>query len=402
MIKFSAATGVGRACVNHEVKGLRVESVRRSDGRASAAATGLTALRDADVGRRRADLTTPVLLLDLAAARRNITTMAAAAAALGSGVRPHVKAHKCAQLAQLQLEAGAVGLTCATVSELTTMAAAGATDVFLANEIVDAHALDLVAAAAREITVTVAVDDFEHVRLIAAAARRAGAAIGIVVEVDVGMGRAGVRSSPAAAQLAEAVVRRPELHLRGVHGYEGHCVSIDDPRVRAEAVRAANEQLADAAEAVRSAVGSCDVVTAGGTATFGITARHPAITDVQAGSYVLMDSFHERLLPTVFEPALSVAGTVISRHGTTAVLNVGRKTMSTDFASPTFVTRHDVRGASFHEEHCVVEFEGTPPALGEHLEITPSYAPTTVHLHDAFHVIEDDVVVDVWPIAPRR
>jgi D-serine deaminase-like pyridoxal phosphate-dependent protein len=367
-----------------------------------AAAAALTGPRHTDVGRGRTDLTTPVLLLDLPAARRNIETMAAAAAALGTAVRPHIKAHKCAQLARLQLEAGAVGLTCATVAELTTMVGAGATSVFLANEIVDAHALDLVAATARGASVFVAVDSAEHVTLAAAAAKRAGAAIGVVVEVDVGMGRAGVRSAPAAARLAEEVVRRPGLHLHGVHGYEGHCVSIDDPRVRATAVRAANERLADAAEAVRSAVGSCDVVTAGGTATFGITARHPAITDVQAGSYVLMDTFHERLLPGVFERAVSVAGSVISRHGTTAVLDVGRKEISTEFAAPAFVARGDIRGASFHEEHCVVEFHGKPPALGEHLEITPSYAPTTVHLHDAFHVVEDDVVVDVWPTAPRR
>jgi D-serine deaminase-like pyridoxal phosphate-dependent protein len=352
-------------------------------------------------GRTRAEVPTPALLLDLAAARRNIEAMAAAAAGIGAGVRPHVKAHKCAPLAQLQQEAGAVGLTCATVSELAAMAAAGAPDLFLANQVVDPPELDRLAALAGDRLVTVAVDDDEHVARLARAAGRAGVVLGVVVEIDVGMGRAGVRSAASAVRLAGAVTQRPELELRGVHGYEGHCVVIDDAQVRDESVRRANAELVEAAEAVRAAVGACRIVTAGGTATFPITAAHPEITDVQVGSYVLMDSFHERLLPGVFEPALAVAGTVVSRHGSTLVLDVGRKSIAAELGAPTFTGALAVLSARFDEEHCVLEVGGAPPAIGERVEISPAYAPTTVALHDVFHVVEDGVVVDVWPIAPR-
>lgn len=352
------------------------------------------------LGTHRTELTTPSLLLDLDVVDRNIATMASAAAALGVGVRPHVKAHKCVQLAQRQVDGGSIGLTCATAAELEAMTATSADELLLANEIIDPRKLDRIAVVARDRAVALAVDDEEHVELAATAARRAGAVMGIVVEVDIGMRRAGVRSSGAAARLAEAVTKRTELSFRGLHAYEGHCVMIGDAGERIAAVHDAVECLAEAASAVVDAVGSCDLVTLGGTATFATAGAHRCVTDVQAGSYVLMDSFHQRLVPDLFEPALTVLATAVSVHGRTAVLDTGRKSVSTDLAAPEF-RGSEVRSAQFHEEHCVIETGSIRLLLGDRLEIVPGYTPTTVQLHDKIHVVRDDIVVDVWPVAAR-
>jgi D-serine deaminase-like pyridoxal phosphate-dependent protein len=350
----------------------------------------------------RDELETPALLLHLDRARRNIDRMARLAAELGVGLRPHVKAHKSPELARLQLEAGAVGVACATVREAVVMAEqAGIADVLIANQVVG-PGIARVAALAGGCRLTVAVDDERNVRELSAAAAAAGSTIELLVEADIGMQRSGVRSAGAAVRLAAAIAELPGVRFRGVQGYEGHCMIEDDPVAREAATVAANRALLDVVGALEEAGHRCETVSGGGTGTYRITGANPGIHELQAGSYVLMDSFHERLVPGEFEQALTVLGRVISRQGSTVVLDCGRKAVSTDFGNPGLVGVPEARVRIYAEEHCLLDFDGPPPLdLGDTVEVGMSYAPTGVNLHEAFHVVEEGEVTAIWPVAAR-
>lgn len=355
------------------------------------------------VGRAKHEVTTPALLLDLDVARRNIEQMAADIRTLSASLRPHIKAHKCAQLAQMQVDAGAVGVACATVWEAIVMAGdAGVQDVMLANQVVDDDKIQALARIAGENRITVAVDEENNVLQLSQAAARADTEFGIVIEIDVGMNRAGVRTSEHAVKLAESIAQLPALTFRGVHGYEGHCMSYTDPAERERATCLANQLLTEAAERLTAKGHACEIVSAGGTGTYLTTGANRQVTEVQAGSYVLMDGFHERLLPDRFGVALTVLGSVISRQGSTVVLDCGRKSVSTDFGVPQLVRIGDATVRAFAEEHCLVDFVGSPSLrVGDRAETMVDYAPTAVGLHDVFHIVERGVVTDIWAVNPR-
>jgi D-serine deaminase-like pyridoxal phosphate-dependent protein len=175
-----------------------------------------------------------------------------------------------------------------------------------------------------------------------------------------------------------------------------------DPAARERATCAANRLLTEGAERLAAAGHACELVTAGGTGTYLTTGANPLITEVQAGSYVFMDGFHERLLPGRFGVALTVLGSVVSRQGSTVVLDCGRKSVSTDFGIPQLVGISDATVRGYAEEHCLVDFAGSPSLrVGDTAETMVDYAPTAVGLHDAFHVIERGVVTDIWAVNPR-
>jgi D-serine deaminase-like pyridoxal phosphate-dependent protein len=354
------------------------------------------------IGRHRAEVTTPALLLDLDAVERNCAAMAKRFVELPASLRPHSKAHKFPKLSQMEIATGAIGITCATIWEAETMAAAGIEDILIANQIIQPDKVRILANLAADHRLTVAADDVDNVVALDRAAALAGAQIEVLVEVDLGMGRAGVRSFEDALHVAQAVADSAHLVLRGLQGYEGHCMIEDDHDIRAEMARTANAKLIAAADYLADHGLECGVLSGGGTGTYAITGSNPRINEVQAGSYLLMDVFHERMIPGEFEPALTVLGSVVSQKGRTAVLDAGRKVIGIDYVMPKLVT--DIGGTvrSVAEEHSAVDFDGDSPLrLGATVEIFPSYAPTTVNLNEMFHVIQSDVVVDVWPIGPR-
>ena len=356
----------------------------------------------AQLGRRRDELTTPALILDLDSAKRNIATMAEAFDAYPSRLRPHVKVHKSPELARLQVEAGAIGVACATASEAIVMAEAGIEDVLIANQLVQRDKVATIASLAREHRITIAVDDLRNVEALAQAADAAGSRLELLIELDVGMGRCGVRSREAMLPLAERIAELATLRFRGVQGYEGHCMLEPDPQRRLAETQSANARVLEAVDYLAERGHPSEVVSAGGTGTYFITGANPRISEVQAGSYALMDCFHGNLVPGGFEMALTVLGTVVSRQGHTVVLDCGRKAVGIDFVIPPLAAYPESSVRYYAEEHCLVDFPGAPPLdLGDTAEALAGYGPTTVNLHEAFHVVENGVVTDIWPVAAR-
>src|SRR5215472_4699470 len=259
----------------------------------------------ADVGRAVEELATPALVLDRPAAARNMAVMAEQIAMMPAELRPHIKAHKSAEIARLQVERGAIGITAATVAEADAMALAGLSDILIANEVVASPAIDRVVAVAVRARTTVAVDDVGNLQLLASRAAAAGALLGVVVEVDVGMGRGGARTTEEALALAGRAAALPGIELRGLMGYEGHCADERDVERRERKTRASMAKLMAVVDRCSAAGLGIQIVTAGATGTYRFAGGYPGVTEVQAGSYVLMDRFHEPLAPE-FECAIAV------------------------------------------------------------------------------------------------
>ena len=351
------------------------------------------------IGRHRHEVVTPALLLDLPAARRNIEKMGERMRGLPAGLRPHIKVHKSPELARMQVDAGAIGVSTATVWEAMVMVRSGLDGVFVVNTVAGPDKLAALAELAREADVMVAVDDAANAAEIAAAARAAGSTLGVLVELDTGMDRAGVDSAEAALGLAERVAELDGLRLRGLTGYEGHCSLTPERELRHERQRTAMSFLVETAETLRAAGLASPIVSAGGTATWEWTASYPGVTESQAGSYVLMDNFHGTMVGD-FEHAATVLTTVISRPPNRVIVDAGNKSMGAPALAT--IVGHDLPSFRFDEEHGI--FEATPGAglrVGDVVELVPGYAPGTVNWYDAYHVIDDDEVVDIWPVVPR-
>jgi D-serine deaminase-like pyridoxal phosphate-dependent protein len=329
--------------------------------------------------------------------RQNIATMAEWSSANVS-VRPHFKTHKSVAIAREQVAAGAIGVTAATVWEAQALVEAGVDEILIANEVVSPARARLLAEWAGDSRITLAIDDAAVAKMLSDAASAAGSTLGAIIETDVGLHRGGVRAPAAARALAEAIASLRGLRLRGVMGYEGHVVTEPDrERRRAGAARAMDE-LAVYVEALRGDGHSVEIVSAGGTNTYDMTGIDRRVTELQAGTYVVMDAAYAPLAPA-FRTALTVVATVVSRQGNTAVLDCGTKTMAVDAAMPVppCGTLREV-----HEEHTLLDIaEGDPPAIGDVLELVVGYCGGTINLHDVYFVASGEEIVDVWPISAR-
>jgi D-serine deaminase-like pyridoxal phosphate-dependent protein len=174
-----------------------------------------------------------------------------------------------------------------------------------------------------------------------------------------------------------------------------------DRDLRIQKAHAAMEYLVSVVDRLVKAGFACEIVSAGGTGTYDITGSNPRVTEIQAGSYVFMDNFHGNLVPG-FERALMVLATIVIQHGETIVLDSGRKSIGIDYVLPTMAEYPKYPARYFAEEHALFDVDDKfPLRLGDTVELLPGYAPTTVNLYDVYHVVENGVVTDIWPVIPR-
>ena len=351
---------------------------------------------------RVSEISTPALVVDVAAMERNIRRMAEFFHGGSCRLRPHFKAHKTPEIARRQLSAGSCsGLTCATVSEAEVVAEL-CEDILIANEPIGPGKCERVAALARRVRMTVAVDSATGLEGIGRAASAAGVTVGVLVDVNVGQMRCGVTPGSDAVQLARLATSVDGVSLRGLMGYEGHVVSLPDRQEREARTRASMEGLVESARMLRASGLPCDVVSAGGTGTYDISGRVAGITEIQAGSYVLMDTDYG-LLDVPFEQAFWVLGTIISRPDPTRVVaDCGHKSTTKDHGLPGVRHLNGAAVVSLNDEHATIRCpDGCALQIGDQVFLRPSHTDPTINLHDAFYALEGDRVVDVWPISAR-
>jgi D-serine deaminase-like pyridoxal phosphate-dependent protein len=347
------------------------------------------------------ELDTPALVIDADRVRANVTSMAAAARAGGVALRPHAKTHKMVELAALQLDAGAAGLTVAKLGEAEVFADGGCEDLFIAYPLVGDTKLERLAALARRARVSVGLDSLEVARAIS---ESGGPEVGVRIEVDTGMRRTGVAPRDVAA-LARELAALPGLRLEGVMTFEGHAYAATD-------VAAATREAAAVAVQAGASLGiESPIVSLGSTPTARFAAREPGVTEIRPGTYVFQDRTQVAHGAAAHEDiALTVLATVVSRPAPDrAVVDAGTKALSSD--------RLNFPGAPLDygalagtgwplvrasEEHGVVEIPpGAGPAVGDRVRIVPNHVCPVVNLFDEAVVVSDGEIVARWRVAAR-
>lgn len=330
----------------------------------------------------------PALVVDVEAAGRN---HALALSLLGKGqwLRPHFKAHKTTALAALQSGPQARGFCCQTSWEALALARAGFDDIMVTNQIVDPFSLDELAAAARLCRVSALVDDVAHVRLLEQAARKAGRPIGALIEIEVGMNRCGADPRGVAViELATMIRRSPDLTLDGIQAYDGQTAGLADPEARRAQALATAEIAQQTVDRMRSAGFEVPVVAGCSTAHMPFVAELGVWTDIQAGSYLLMDGAYGSYPDLAFEAALWLEATVIHVSAGRFVLDGGLKQLAVDRGPPQWVG--DMSAAlRLSDEHCVVAASPAGLAMGDRTRVLPRHVDPTVNLHGTVWLVRN-------------
>lgn len=356
------------------------------------------------IGISKWDLDTPALLVDLDLMENNIRLMAERCKSNGLAWRPHSKGHKTPAIAHKQIQAGALGITCAKLSEAEIMAASGIRDILVANQVIGQQKVTRLAHLQHQASVMVAVDDAIHIQAISEAAQKANTQVPILVEVNIGMDRCGVEPGNPALELAKQADAAPGVIFAGIMGYEGHAMTLADPEKEA-ACRKAIGLLVETKTCIEQSGLEVKIVSAGGTGTLGFTPDCDGLTEIQAGGGIFMDTFYKNDLHVKgLDQALTILTSVLSHTAPhRAVADAGRKTTSNQFSMPEVKDRQGIAVTGLSAEHAALALDdsASPIKVGDKLELISGYSDMTVFLHDNIYGIRNDTVEVVWEILGR-
>lgn len=358
----------------------------------------------------RLALNTPALVIDRDALARNIAKMAAVARDAGMALRPHAKTHKSADIAKLQIEAGAVGVCCAKLGEAEALAEGGVGDILITSPVVTPQAIARLAALHERMpSLRVAADNPDNVDALARAVSASAKPLPVVVDLDPGIRRTGVGSPEAAVLLAQRIAAAPSLRFAGVQYYCGVQQHIESYADRRAAIEDRTNYLSEVIAALRAADLPPEVVTGGGTGTHHIDAALGVLTELQAGSYVFMDRQYlacdlsgDGVAP--FETALMIEAHVVSaNHASMATVDCGFKALSTDGGTPQILAGapSETMFVFMGDEHGALIAPGHTFQLGDRIVLSAPHCDPTVNLYDAYHVVRGETLIDIWPVSGR-
>jgi D-serine deaminase-like pyridoxal phosphate-dependent protein len=356
------------------------------------------------------ELPTPALVLDADAFARNLARMAQFLAGHGKGMRPHAKTHKCPVIARRQLDAGAVGICAAKVSEAAVLVNAGIRNVLVTSPIVDAGRARVVVELSRDCEqLDVVVDSVQGLEALRESVT-SDDALGIVVDIDVALGRTGTRDVDTMLKLANTAAASPGLSFRGIQHYAGQVMHVEGHAARRERSLALWESLQRFVDALATQGMPAEIVTGGGTGTYDIDVDVSCITDLQVGSFIFMDHQYRDIGGTRgavfddFEVALFVIATAISqpRSGVITV-DAGYKAFAVDAGAPRPFDQTGCEYRFFGDEHgaLVSKDRSALPALGERVRFVTPHCDPTVNLYDWYWVCREGMARELWPIAAR-
>jgi D-serine deaminase-like pyridoxal phosphate-dependent protein len=356
------------------------------------------------------ELSTPALVIDLDVVERNLDRMANLCRQQGVALRPHTKTHKTPEVARLQVERGAVGVTVAKVGEAEVMGASGLDEILVAYPVLGREKLKRLAALARERSVLVSLDDEATAQELSRAASEAVAKIGVLVEFDSGYQRCGLQPGPGVAKLAAKIIKLPGLKFRGLMTYFGTVWGSAEER-RAEARRMI-DPVARALEALTAAGLQAEIVSGGSTPAAEFSGNIPGLTEIRPGTYVYNDlnTYYQgacRLEDCAARVVTTVVSTAVPGH---AMIDAGSKTLSCDHLSSGsekgFGHIFEVPDAplfKLSEEHGHVDTTHSSHEfkVGQVLSVIPNHICTCVNLHDEMFLVRKEQVVGSWRIACR-
>lgn len=360
-------------------------------------------------GSREA-LNTPVLVVDRDALERNVAKMAEFARGKNVALRPHAKTHKSANIARMQIAAGATGICCAKLGEAEALAAEGGiADILITSPVVSPPAIARLAALSERVPGLMVVVDHPDNAIALAAAMPATDTLDVLIDIDPGIGRTGVTSADAAVALAGAIAKLPRLRLRGVQCYCGIQQHIESFAERKAAIEERTAYLSTIIDALTAAGAAPEIVSGGGTGTHRIDAELGVFTELQVGSYVFMDrQYAECDLAgsgeQAFETALFVDARAVSVNTPgLATIDAGFKAFATDGGVPV-VTSGAPEGAVYifmGDEHGGILSPAFAPRLADRVTLQVPHCDPTVNLYSDYHLVRDDTLVDIWPITAR-
>lgn len=378
------------------------------------------------IGTLLSELDTPSLVVDIDVLLKNISHISEYCQSHGKKWRPHVKGNKSPKIASMLLAAGASGVTCAKLGEAEVFARAGISDILIANDVVGEAKmarLTMLLEECPEADLVIVVDHPDAARAISQACTRAGGSVRLLIEVDIGMQRAGVPPcSSAAASLAKLIASLPGVKFAGLMGYEGHTLLIQEPEAKEAAIRESLQRLVATRDYVKEHAGlDSAILSSSGTGSFKYACKVEGITEIEAGGCIFSDWLIEfGMSAPEFGHALSVLATVTSRPtADRAIADSGKKSMChwQPMALPPIKGRSDLAVTELNAEHCVMKVTAgedatkdaltsdgsmaAGPKVGDKIELIPSYHDLTTVLHDYFVVVQNATVVDTWPIEAR-
>lgn len=368
-------------------------------------------IRDDLIGKPISELDSPALCIDLDIMQANMQAMMNFHRAQGKQWRPHVKCHKVPAIAQQQMALGALGVTSAKSSEAAVFVEAGVSDVLIANMIIGEQKLQRVARLCAVGRPIVACDHFVQAEALSDVCRQRGVTCRVIVEVDLGLNRVGVRPGPDAQQLVRGIDRLPGVELVGIMGYEGHLLTEPESETKHKQIFTALGFLEELRDVMFREGMNCEIVSAGGTGSYQITATHPAVTELQAGGGIFADPFYaERCGVSGLSPALRMIATVVSRGSLDrAVLDTGRKAIHPDIHPPQVLSHlngrpiADAVPTQYSAEHLTLQLgpQAQDLMVGDRILLIPGYSDHTTVLHNRFYGIRDGQIECIWPIAAR-
>jgi len=365
------------------------------------------------IGRKKLELDTPCLVVDLDLLDENLQKMQARVKTAGKALRPHAKTHKCSTLAKMQIANGAIGVCAAKVSEAEALVDAGISGVLITGPVAGRKKVNrLVALLGRAPFLMAVVDHLATIGLLENHLADIDRQLDVLLDIDVGQRRTGVPPAKA-ADLAESILSSSHLRLRGIQAYAGHVQHIPRYEDRRSASREALRKAAAVFKQLQARTEACTIFSASGTGTARIDLSLPELTELQAGSYALMDAEYLAVESTDgsdaadYHPALTMLTTVVSGpHGRQVTVDAGLKALYRDGGRPRVSTPEfgKLHYDWFGDEYGKLSAPNRAtllPELGMVLELVVSHCDPTVNLFDRLHITRAGKVVDVWPIDLR-
>ena len=360
---------------------------------------------DSFIGAPKSEIDTPALLIDLDIMEANIRKMADFFKTVNADLRPHAKTHKTPIIAHKQIEAGAIGITCAKLGEAETLVHAGIRDVLIANQIVDAKKIARLVNLASYSEIMVAVDDPHNAAQLSAAAEAKGVTLRILIEVNTGMNRCGTEPGKPTLDLARLVLKSKGLEFEGLMGYEGHTVAIPSFTERKKQTDKSVELLIETKHVLERNGVPVKIMSGGGTGTYAITGANPEMTEIQAGSYIFMDAAYGDVegIGNRFGSSLTVLTTVVSRPNPSRIIvDAGLKVLAKEFGIPQPIGFEGLEMIGLSEEHGRMAAQGDVNLKpGDKIEIVPTHCCTTANLHNRYYGVRSGIVESIWDIAAR-
>ncbi|MFW9824030.1 MAG: alanine racemase [Candidatus Thorarchaeota archaeon] len=332
----------------------------------------------------------------------NIKLMADFAKENKINLRPHVKTHKCPKIGKLQLKEGASGICVARVGEAEIFVENGFNDILIANQVVEINQIRRLINLNRQSLVRVCVDSKRNILDLNKLSLKEGIKLEVLLEIDVGLGRNGVKPGEAALELGNFIKGKDGLKLVGLQGYEGHLISIKDQELRKKQTEDCMKDLILTRDLLNENGFEIDYITASNSVTCKHSAKVDGITEIQPGTYILNDEHHAQIIPE-FNIAATILGTISNIPGKRIhTIDIGMKAATNDNGFPVFKDYSKCKIRIMMEDHSVfISGKQDSFEIGQKIEIIPSHICTTVNLYDFYTVIKKDEVIAKWGILAR-